>query len=362
MNPIKKRFFQNLEWPRLKYYLLVTGIAAFTVSLFEYSPGIRFWTVEFPGNIVISTSIALSIFLLTTLFDLFTVRGKVKTFFRVTGILGLGGAMGGLISWQINTLVFDFHISHPFLFLFLTTALALLFSLFVFGNIVMQEHIIKLASQLAKKDISEQRLIQLTTRAELEAIKAKLNPHFLFNALNSIASLIPTDPKLAELMIEKLSTLLRYVMDKSNTDFVALREELEITGDYLEIEKIRLGPRLQYNIEVTDRIKEVLIPGMLLQPLVENSIKHGIAPFEKGGRISITCRLVDDKCEIAVEDTGPGFNRSTNGEGFGLKSVSGRLKLLYGDNFDFKIATRKGTKINIRFPVKRKPGKDKNDL
>jgi LytS/YehU family sensor histidine kinase len=207
-------------------------------------------------------------------------------------------------------------------------------------------------ARLAEKEINEQRLLRLKTKAELEALRAKVNPHFLFNTLNSIASLIPIDPAKAEEMVQKPALLFRYTLDASHHELMKLAGELRLIEEYLEIEKVRLGERLTCSIEADESLAEVYIPGLLLQPLVENSIKHGIAPVKTGGHISIKCSRNGRYCNIEITDTGKGFDEAEIVEGFGLSGVRKRLALYFGDDYQFSIEANQGVRIVTQLPIK----------
>jgi LytS/YehU family sensor histidine kinase len=165
--------------------------------------------------------------------------------------------------------------------------------------------------------------------------------------------LIPVDPAKAEEMVQRLSHLLRFTLDASNHELMQLADELQVIREYLAIEKIRLGERLSYEINMDEPLAGVLIPGLLLQPLVENSVKHGIAPAKNGGHISINCREQNGHCQIEIVDTGKGFEASKIVEGFGLSGVKERLALHYGSDYAFEMANNSGVRILLRIPLKK---------
>ncbi|MBN1293667.1 MAG: histidine kinase [Candidatus Latescibacteria bacterium] len=231
------------------------------------------------------------------------------------------------------------------------TFFAVFFSLVITSYETVREKLEKTAAKLAEKEINEKNLLRLKTKAELEALRAKVNPHFLFNTLNSIASLIPIKPEKAEEMVVKLSSLFRYTLDASSHDMVRLSDEIRIIGEYLEIEKVRLGDRLTWHIEIDSKLSDMNIPGLLLQPLVENSIKHGIATKQSGGTVNIRCYRKDAYCCIEITDTGEGFLSQLTNNGFGLQAVRERLDLQYGQDYDFHLTGEDGVHIKICLPV-----------
>ena len=209
--------------------------------------------------------------------------------------------------------------------------------------------------KLQIRRIQELRLKEEKVKAELSSLQSKMNPHFLFNSLNSISTLIVKSPDAAEKMIEHLSLLLRYTLRNSQQNFVTLQEEISIVEKYLEIEKIRFQERLSYKIDIDEDLKNVTIPPLTIQPLVENSIKHGISMLIEGGMIEIKCsRVSNNLIVISVFDNGNGVTGKleTAKSGIGLKNIQERLKIVYGDDFDFEVISNNGFKVNIYIPLK----------
>jgi two-component system sensor histidine kinase AlgZ len=168
-------------------------------------------------------------------------------------------------------------------------------------------------------------------KAQIEAIQSRTNPHFLFNALNTIASLIPDEPRLAEATVERLSDLLRYALESSRHDQVTLERELGMLTDYLEVQKARFGDRLEFTFDVEEDLLDLRIPPLLLQPLVENAVLHGIAGQKKGGRVVLRARRGATAVEIRIDDDGPGPGGSTHrGSGTSLADLERRIELVYG--------------------------------
>jgi hypothetical protein len=180
-----------------------------------------------------------------------------------------------------------------------------------------------------------QEMTKLTTQAELRALRAQVNPHFLFNALNTIGFLIQTAPTRAHAMLMKLTSLLRAVLRSSETA-IFLGDEIDLVAAYLEIERARFEERLQVTIEVPDALRRVRIPPLILQPLVENAIKHGIANSRAGGRVDIRVRADGDLLMIRVRNTGLATNETEIAQGrrrgLGLANIDARLRHLYGDS------------------------------
>ncbi len=201
---------------------------------------------------------------------------------------------------------------------------------------------------------------RLLLHARMEALQNQINPHFLFNTLNSISSLVRFDPDKARDVIFKLATILRRLLNSSEA-FTPLREEFEFIDNYLDIEVIRFGrDKLRVVKELDPASLDVVVPSMLLQPLVENSIKHGLAPKVEGGSIFLRSRLTNSRLIIEVEDDGVGMggaqleeSSSWAGMGIGMANISERLQVLYGDTARMTIDSHegKGTLIRIRLPL-----------
>jgi len=201
---------------------------------------------------------------------------------------------------------------------------------------------------------------RLLLHARMEALQNQINPHFLFNTLNSISSLVRFDPDMARDVIFKLATILRRLLS-SGEAFAPLREEVEFIDNYLDIEVVRFGrDKLRVVKELDPASLDVVVPSMLLQPLVENSIKHGLSPKVEGGSIYLRSRVTDSRLIIEVEDDGVGMGQaqleessSWSGMGIGMANISERLQVLYGDTARMTIDSHegKGTLIRIRLPL-----------
>lgn len=202
---------------------------------------------------------------------------------------------------------------------------------------------------------------RLLLHARMAALQNQINPHFLFNTLNSVSSLVRFDPDTARELIIKLATILRRLLSSGDA-FVPLREELEFIDNYLDIEVVRFGrDKLQVTKELEPGSLDVMVPSMLLQPLVENSIKHGLASKIEGGSIFLRSRLTDSQVIIEVEDNGVGMGAANilekptglGGTGIGLANVAERLKVLYGETARMTIDSHegKGTLIRLRLPI-----------
>src|SRR5690242_20125558 len=197
---------------------------------------------------------------------------------------------------------------------------------------------------------------QLLLKARMDALSSQINPHFLFNTLNTVSSLIRFDPDMARGVVLKLSNILRRLLRKHET-FVPLRDELDFIDDYLDIEVIRFGrDKLQIFKEIDEGALDAFVPSMLLQPMIENAIKHGLAPRLSGGEIRIRTQRRNGRLFLEIDDNGMGIPperlSEVYGGGIGISNVHERLRLLYGDQFKMDIRSREGegTQICIEIP------------
>src|SRR5438093_3414022 len=191
-------------------------------------------------------------------------------------------------------------------------------------------------------------------RTRLEVLRMQLNPHFLFNTLHAISALIHENPDDADRIVARLSDLLRVSLDQSDTQEVPLRQELSFLERYLEIERTRFQDRLSVELEVDAGLDDVLVPSLILQPLVENAIRHGIEPREDTGRVRIAARRLDGMLELKVSDNGPGLPESEiapSREGVGLSNTRSRLSHLYGANHRFELTPAFGGGLEARLLI-----------
>jgi two-component system LytT family sensor kinase len=206
-----------------------------------------------------------------------------------------------------------------------------------------------------KLQVQERLLLQ----ARMEALQSQINPHFLFNTLNSIASLVRFDPDMARVLIVKLASIMRRLQRRGDA-FVRLSDEVEFIDDYLDIEVVRFGrDKLRVIKDLDPATLDTIVPSMVLQPLVENSIKHGLAPRIEGGSVTLRSRLADGFLVVEVQDDGVGMALASDsavvapGSGIGMSNVAERLKVLYGEAASMTISSAdgKGTVVVLRVPV-----------
>jgi two-component system, LytTR family, sensor kinase len=197
-----------------------------------------------------------------------------------------------------------------------------------------------LALQAARREREQERRAAaaelLAREAELQAVKGQLQPHFLMNALNSIVALLDEEPEQARAVLFRLADVLHAVFDRLDEKLVPLETEIAFIASYLEIEQVRLGERLRYRMAVAGGLESALVPPFLLQPLVENAIKHGIAPFARGGSVEVAAERVNGHLRLEVSDTGPGCQpgrepAAATVRGHGLELTARRLRALFGE-------------------------------
>jgi LytS/YehU family sensor histidine kinase len=204
---------------------------------------------------------------------------------------------------------------------------------------------------LRTKERDEAEARRLATEAQLASLESRVQPHFLFNTLNSIAALIPRDPEGAERMTGQLASLMRSALDAAASPLVPLEQELKTVRDYLDIEQVRFGARLGYRIDTNGTTATVLVPRLSLQTLVENSVKYAVSPRREGAAITIRARFDGPSVHLEVEDDGPGFDASTLPNGHGLALLKARLLLMFGDRAALTIQSRPGrTSVAVELP------------
>lgn len=230
------------------------------------------------------------------------------------------------------------------------TAMFIIFLAFVVIGIIramvsffiLKEKEIKVETELKLANLRE-----LKTKAELNALHSKINPHFLYNSLNSIAGLAKYNPDKTEQMALSLSKLFRYSINKEQSDWSTLGEEIEMVEIYLDIEKVRFDDRLNFTIELPEELKKERVPRFIIQPLVENAIKHGIAQKVTKGEVTVSIQKKEEHLEIAVKDNGNDFPDDLN-PGFGLQSIYDKLEILYTNRFELHFLNAPSKQILIK--------------
>lgn len=212
---------------------------------------------------------------------------------------------------------------------------------FFFGGIggityYLSERIARLDAEVKERQLRQSESERRELEAQLKLLQAQIEPHFLFNTLANVNSLIETDPAQAKRLLERLNDWLRVALARARDEAATLGDELMLLENYLEILAIRFGKRLHWQVDANDTARRILFPPMLLQPLVENAVRHGIEPKLGGGEIGIQVHAAKDRLRIQVSDNGAGLNGTTIG-GAGLENVRARLAALYGDEATLRL-------------------------
>ena len=206
--------------------------------------------------------------------------------------------------------------------------------------------------ELRTRELERERDRKMALQAQLASLESRLQPHFLFNTLNAISALIQEDPDQAERTVERLAALLRFSLDAAERGLVPLAHELKIVTDYLEIEHTRLGERLAWAVNVPPEAAACEVPPLCVETLVENSIKHAIAPRPGGGRVRVDGALRGDRLRLTVWDDGDGFTEASLRPGHGLESLRQRLAARFGDSASLTIGRQDGgTQVTVSLPA-----------
>jgi two-component system, LytTR family, sensor kinase len=229
--------------------------------------------------------------------------------------------------------------------------------LWVYWAVVGVAHAWRYHQKYRERELQAAELRARLAQSQLQVLKMQLHPHFLFNTLHTISALMHKDVELADEMMAQFADLLRVTLDDAHAQEVPLRQELEFVTTYLRIEQARLGPRLDVRLDIDPRARGALVPNLLLQPLVENAIRHGIAPRVEGGRLVIRARRTGEGLEVQVEDNGLGlpadFPPGARG-GLGLANTRARLEGLYGPahRFDLSRGAEGGVLAALQIPFR----------
>ena len=223
----------------------------------------------------------------------------------------------------------------------------------VYWEILFAIHAYDYYRKYTERERRTSELEKLLTQAQLRALQMQLNPHFLFNTLHSISSLMHTDVEAADRMITRFSDLLRHALDTTDAQEVPLRQELDFLQQYLEIEQTRFGERLKVEFDIAPDTLEAGVPNLILQPLVENAIRHGIEPHARVGVLELCARRRDEFLELEVRDNGGGVSpEAIDRERVGLSNTRNRLGQLFGENYQFALngSPGGGTRARLSIP------------
>ena len=284
-------------------------------------------------SILFANVVGMTVFLTSMLFP------RIRQLSPLTGgaLLVLTLAADALLGTVAVVLMFPLFILRDIRQMAAIGAINVLLALVV-GTVVYVYEGLRLRLAASLEEVEQVRLVEARLReqaaeAKLAALQARINPHFFFNTLNTISSLLEEDVDEAEEVLQTLADLFRYTFKVAGAEPVPLREELDFTRNYLTIEQARFGDRLRVDWQVDEAAREIPVPGLILQPLVENAIGHGIAPREGGGTVTIRARVQEGVLRVEVRDDGPGVisRERVFREGHGLHNVRDRLQTRYGE-------------------------------
>jgi two-component system, LytTR family, sensor kinase len=217
------------------------------------------------------------------------------------------------------------------------------FQIFFYGAVTGTAYSYYYYKNVREKESQMLKMETQLSEAKLEALRMQLNPHFLFNALNSVSMLVRKKENIPAVnMIAGLSELLRYVLNSNEHNLVSLKQEIEFLKNYLTIEGIRFQDRMRFELNIADNTKDLAIPNLLLQPVVENAIKHGLSEKTSHGVICISSAIVGEELVIKITDNGAGISMVKTGTGVGIKNIEQRLKTTYGENARFNLKFQEG--------------------
>lgn len=302
--------------------------SAIAVLISILTPKGHFWQ-----NFTYSQCIGLSIFVFNILVLPFIKTGirrlivmSVTLPASVAVGLTLAFYLSGVGSWQSP-------------FALQSVAIGLFFG--VIGSITyfLSERIHILDAEVKQRRLNEVEREKREVEAHLRMLQAQIEPHFLFNTLANVSSLIEVDAAQARRLLERLNDWLRVALARTRSDSATLGDELTLLENYLQILQMRFGTRLRWQVEVAEEIRSIIFPPMLLQPLVENAIRHGIEPKLGGGLLKILASIEHDVLRLRVDDDGAGFSDKTGGSGAGLENIRARLNALYGSAAKLELQT-----------------------
>ena len=313
------------------------------------------WLPTFLFNLIVSLGVGLSIdllfrFALPPLLDRFP--GRVAYWVLHFSLTLLAAVAGVEIAIRVIAAIGDVPVAE---LRGNVLRIGLIVALVVVGFMAAFE---RLREHARRTELRAEQAQREALQAQLSVLRAQTNPHFLFNALNSVAGLIEEDPAAAERALEKMSRLFRYALDGSKSEWVRLQAELATVGDYLEVERLRLGDRLRGGIEAEGRVDDLLVPPLVLQPLVENAVLHAVAPRREGGRVDVRVERRGPRLTLAVTDDGPGLGASPHrGSGGSLADLERRLELIYDGaaRLTAGSAPGAGCRVEVELPVREAP-------
>jgi signal transduction histidine kinase len=338
-----------------------TGCTIYRFNLLFWKSGITFWeSLRLPlVNELIYATLTPIVLLLAIRHPLLRKNWQVRVLAYVAGAIAFTAAHAAIRMLVYPVVDSMSKQAYPLGFalfgrLFLYNLPDDCFSIYL--PVVIIAHMICYYRESRNRELRASQLETRLVQAQLRALKNQLQPHFLFNTLHSISTLMLTNVTAADAMLARLSDLLRMSLDSNSVQETSLNREMQFVEGYLEIEKMRFGDRLQVQYDVHPDTLDARVPHLLLQPLVENAIRHGISRRVTEGKVWISAERSNDELFIEVGDNGPGFSVNTEWRakhGLGLSATRERLRVFYGDNqhLDIHSVPGKGTTVRVRLPL-----------
>jgi sensor histidine kinase YesM len=334
-------------------------VVGFSVPLLEWciDPNVhRNFGIEFLFSFVYSNTIGFTIYaVMPWLWERSLSWNRISRWIVRSGIIVLGTTIGCLLGSVIGFAIwgrnYDYWAQTLGTFkLCLLVAFVVSLALGFYEQTKAQLHAQQL--QLKMKELERERALKLATEARLASLESRIHPHFLFNTINSVSSLIHEDPERADQLLTQMAALLRFSLDSAHTGLVPIERELKIVTDYLSIEKARFGDRLRYDVSVAPEALAALVPPLSIQTLVENSLKYAMACSTAGARVRIVGEQLDGSYVFTVLDDGPGFESLGLSAGHGLSNLTDRLRVIFGERGSLFIRKDGNwTTVSITVPV-----------
>ena len=324
--------------------LLQVGVFSFAIAVLVW------WLIggSFSIALVISLSIGWSVHLAFELLHR-RVREKIGIWLAPVPVVVIGLASGLLIAGLLVR-------SDPLYFFsrnYATAGLALFFG--ITGSLIFigREQLYRTSRQLAETELRQSRQQKLLAETELKLLQAQIEPHFLFNTLSNITHLVGSKPQVAVAMLENLTTLLRATLAQTRSGESTLGQEMEFASAYIAIQSMRMGDRLSYTFNLPKELQDFPLPPLLVQPLLENAVLHGVEPQAEGGEVRFTARQTDDRLVLTVSDNGSGVSETGTAGGTGLGNIRDRLRLRYGQQATLNLmpADPRGVHAVISIPL-----------
>lgn len=303
-------------------------------------------------NILFSIFISLGISNIFSIFQCYSSK-LTRNFWQLILLYYLCNILGMIVGIEISYFIISLFYNIKYeAFNHLQDYRSISVIVLIVGTIMLLYHLQKRNAEnaLKAKEADLIKINQLKTEAELQALQSKINPHFLYNALNAITSLIHEDPDKAEDMTIKLSKLFRYSINSQHENFCSLQEEIDILNTYLAIEKVRFGDRINFDIDTDNTLSHMQFPRFLLQPLVENALKHGLKDTAENGLLAVKVIKEDNQAHIFVRDNGSPFPTELIA-GYGLQSTFDKLTLLYPNSHEIEMSNEPIKQIKITIPL-----------